>query len=30
MSAAIADIRTEWGSRYLGQLDAHVSEWRPA
>jgi uncharacterized protein len=25
MSAATADIRTEWGSRYLGQLCAHFS-----
>jgi hypothetical protein len=25
MSASIADIRTEWGSRYLGQLCAHFS-----
>ncbi len=25
MSASTADIRTEWGSRYLGQLCAHFS-----
>ena len=28
MSAAIADIRTELGSRYLGQLCAHFSHNR--
>jgi hypothetical protein len=25
MSASTADVRTEWGSRYLGQLCAHFS-----
>lgn len=25
MSASTAEIRTEWGSRYLGQLCAHYS-----
>ncbi len=25
MSASTADIRTEWGSRYVGQLCAHFS-----